>query len=520
MARGLILSLCYLLITLCASAQLTEQQQVQKLHYAYQNIRNHYVDDVPLEPLVEEAIRATLAELDPHSKYLSREEMARLRTRLRGEFGGIGIRYIMHNDTAVVRTTLDHSPAERAGIRPNDRIVAIDNRSLVGLSTDSIATLLRGDKGSRLRLGIVRRGEEQMLDIELRRDNIESSAISAAFRIGEVGYIATTAFSNPMTAEFLAAYRGLGKVSSLVVDMRNNGGGAITAAIELTSLFLHSGEIIVSTEGRSKQQIYDTKRDGALCDIPLVVLINESSASASEIFAGAIQDYDRGVIVGHTSYGKGLVQRVIDLKDGSGITLTVARYKTPSGRIIQRPYRMGGGEEYAKDRGRYQHPDSVAHDESLLFKTLKHGRRVYGGGGITPDLYINSDSIVLSEAVARGLSRAGFEHVVIDFWERSSLETLRAKYPTVEEFNASYSLDEQLVDSFCRFAECRRESLSTIDQSFIRTMLLATMAEQLYDSNARSYIYSTRFDYMVRRAVEIAANSEEISTTLGAISNN
>ena len=431
MKRLLILTICLVICCISASAQLTEQQQIQKLNYVYQHLRNNYVDDVPLEPLVEEAIKATLRELDPHSTYLSKEQMSALQTHLRGKFAGIGIRYIIHNDTVVVRSTMEHSPAQQAEIRLNDRIVAINNQPIVGLATDSVATLLRGEADTKVMLSVVRRDESKTMDITLLRRDIESSAISASFRVRDVGYIAIDRFSKPLAVEFLKAYEELGDIKSLVVDLRNNGGGAITSAIDLSGLFLKKGDVIVSTEARTGNVVYDKKRDGVILDMPLVVIINESSASASEIFAGAIQDHDRGIIVGRTSFGKGLVQKVIDLKDGTGISLTIARYKTPSGRTIQRPYQMGGRSEYMGDTTRFMHPDSVAHDPELMFTTLKLGRKVYGGGGITPDIYIDTDTIKLSERVTKLYAESVFEHAAVEIWDRLSPCAMREQYPTI-----------------------------------------------------------------------------------------
>ena len=514
MKRFVILIVSLVALCVSASAQLNDQQQIQKLNYVYQQIRNNYVDDVPLEPLVEEAIIATIKELDPHSSYLSKEEMSALQSRLSGEFAGVGIRYIMHNDTLVVRTTLDNSPARRAKILPNDRIITIDSRDVVGISTDSIATLLRGKPNSKVSLGIVRRGEDKPLNITLQRDNIESSAISAAFRIGDIGYISVSAFSKPVASEFYSAYKALGDIESLVVDLRDNAGGAITSAIDLTGLFLRKGDVIVSTEGRSNTVVYDKKKDGQLLDIPLVVLINENSASASEIFAGAIQDHDRGVVVGHTSFGKGLVQRVIDLKDGSGVCLTIARYKTPSDRIIQRPYTMGEGEEYMQDRVRYMHPDSIPHDDKLLFRTLKRGRKVYGGGGITPDIYIDIDSIVLSPALLNAYNNAKFEHTAIDILDIIPPESVAKQYPTYEAFGADFRLDNELMEIFYANTGLDADALSEIDKKFIEAMLLATIAESLYGGYARHYIYGLDFDRMVRRALAIAGDEELMRNTL------
>ena len=506
MKRLLILTICLVICCISASAQLTEQQQIQKLNYVYQHLRNNYVDDVPLEPLVKEAIKATLRELDPHSTYLSKEQMSALQTHLRGKFAGIGIRYIIHNDTVVVRSTMEHSPAQQAEIRLNDRIVAIDNQPIVGLATDSVATLLRGEAGTKVVLSVVRRDESKAMDITLLRRDIESSAISASFRVRDVGYIAIDRFSKPLAVEFMKAYEELGDIKSLVVDLRNNGGGAITSAIDLSGLFLRKGDVIVSTEARTGNVVYDKKRDGVILDMPLVVIINESSASASEIFAGAIQDHDRGIIVGRTSFGKGLVQKIIDLKDGTGISLTIARYKTPSGRTIQRPYQMGGRSEYMGDSTRFMHPDSVAHDPELMFTTLKLGRKVYGGGGITPDIYIDTDTIKPSERVTKLYAESVFEHAAVEIWDRLSPCAMREQYPTIEDFNTSYTPDDGMVELLCSCGNCQLSDFTPLDQQFIRLMLKATLAEQIYGSSARSYIYGLGFDHTMQQALSLAEN--------------
>lgn len=518
MKKLLILIISLALWCVSASAQLTEQQQIQKLNYVYQQIRNNYVDDVPLEPLVEEAIKATLKELDPHSTYLSKEQMTNLRTRIRGEFAGIGIRYIVHNDTVVVRNIIERSPAQRANIELNDRIVTINDQSIIGLSTDSIATLLKGEQNTKVSLGIARRGEGKALKINLQRNIIESSAISAAFRIGDVGYISVSKFSKPLVAEFLKAYRELGNIQSLVVDLRDNSGGAITAAIDLSGLFLAEGDVIVSTEGRATNIVYDKKKDGPLRDIPLVVIINENSASASEIFAGAIQDHDRGVIVGRTSFGKGLVQRVIDLKDGSGVCLTIARYKTPAGRIIQRPYTMGEGDEYQSDSTRFMHPDSIAHAPELMFTTLKCGRKVYGGGGITPDIYIENSNIELSPRVAELYYRAAFDHFVVDIFDSYSPKAMLEQYPTIEEFSSKLQIDNSIIEHFKAENKYSSEEFTALDKEFISVMIKATIAE-IYGDEARQQIYYKAFDFVMQRALEIAENKTEYEQIIGLAKN-
>ena len=490
--------------TICASAQLTEQQQIQKLNLAYQQIRNLYVDDIVLEPLVDEAIRATLKQLDPHSAYLSKEDMAKRKSRLSGKFAGVGISYIMHNDTLVVKSTMSNSPASRAGIMPFDRITDVDNRSIIGIEADSVSTLLRGEANSSLSLKVVRRGAHNTLTIKLKRDYIDSNAVSASYRIGDVGYIAISSFSKPLANEVYEAYKALGDIESLIIDLRDNGGGALTAAIDLSSMFLNKGDIIASTEGKTRNEVYYKKQERINLSIPLVVVINENSASASELFSGAIQDHDRGVIVGRTSYGKGLVQRVIGLKDGSGMSITIARYKTPSGRIIQRPYEMGEGDKYRSDTLRYMHPDSIP--------TLKNHRKVYGGGGITPDIYIAPDSINLSSSIIKAHNAAAFEHAIIDYFDTEDIDVIKIQYPTIEEFSCDYAPDSKLLNIFNDYIE--QAELTDTDRAFIGSMLKAFVASELYGSFAYYYIYGIDLDHTLNQAIAIASNEELMQRTL------
>ena len=502
-----------------ASAQLTEQQQIQKLNYVYSYIRNNYVDkELSLEPLVDEAIRATIAELDPHSNYLSREEMEWLRGRIRGEQAGIGIRYFMHNDTLVVSSIMENSPAQHADIRLNDRIIAVDNHSIVALGTDSISPLLRGAANSDVTLQIKRRNTENTIEIELKRNNYPTSTVSASYRVGDVGYVAISSFSKLTHRDLYEAYTKLGNVSSMVIDLRDNGGGAETGAVDLASLFVRKGEVIVTNEYRDHKEVIKRKsKDDIFCDIPLVIIINENSASASELFAGAIQDNDRGVIIGRTSFGKGLIQRVVDLKDGSGITLTIGRYKTPSGRFIQRPYEMGERDTYRSDKTRYMHPDSIEHDDALLFRTLKRNRPIYGGGGITPDIYIESDSVRISECVSKSTADLAFYHAIIDYWDICSPSDILSQYPTVEAFGEGYAIDEELLHIFYKEAEYSAEGLSATDIDYIRTTLLVTMARLLYGEDANHYPLGLSLDYTQQRAIEIAGDSREIEAVLGGL---
>ena len=500
-----------------ASAQLTEQQQIQKLNYVYSYIRNNYVDkELSLEPLVDKAIRATIAELDPHSNYLSREEMEWLRGHIRGEQAGIGIRYVIHNDTLVVSSIIDNSPAQHAGIRLNDRIIAVDNHSIIGLSADSISPILKGATNSNVRLEVNRRNTESTIEIELKRNNYPTSTVSASYRVGDVGYVAISSFSKVTYRDLYEAYTKLGNVSSMVIDLRDNGGGSETGAVDLASLFVRKGEVIVTNEYRDHKEVIKRKsKDDIFCNIPLVIIINENSASASELFAGAIQDNDRGVIIGRTSFGKGLTQRIVDLKDGSGITLTIGRYKTPSGRIIQRPYEMGERDTYRSNRTRYMHPDSIEHDEALLFRTLKHHRPIYGGGGITPDIYIESDSVRISECVSKSTADLVFYHAIIDYWDVCDPGDILSQYPTVETFGEGYNVNDRLLHIFYESAGYSAEGLTATDIDYIRTMLLATMARLLYGEDANRYPFGLSLDYTQQRAIEIASDRTKIEYILG-----
>ena len=315
-----------------------------------------------------------------------------------------------------------------------------------------------------------------------------------------------------MPNEFYYAYKALGDIKSLIIDLRDNSGGAITSAIDLSSMFLTKGDLIVSTEGKAHDEAHYKRQDRQSLTTPLVVVINENSASASEIFAGAIQDHDRGVIIGRTSYGKGLVQRIIDLKDGSGMTITTARYKTPSGRTIQRPYEMGKGDEYRENKVRYMHPDSIPHDSDLIYRTLRNSRKVYGGGGITPDIYIAPDSISLSQAVVEAHDSAKFEHAIIDYLDVVDVDSLKSEYPTIENFSANHILDTKLLNIFHDYIG--KAELTDTDKTFISCTLRSLVAEYLYGSDARNYIYGIDFDYTLQQAFTIANDKELMHTTL------
>ena len=363
-----ILSLCvssYFFFTALFALPLAAQetgaaQQLRKLMQVYRYLDGLYVDEVEMGPLVESAIEGMLEELDPHSAYIGAEDMKGVQESFDGEFSGIGIEFNVLRDTVIVVNTIVGGPAERVGVMPNDRIVRIDTLDAVGFKQTDVPKHLRGKTGTRVEIDVVRHGEPAPLHFVIVRDKIPLNTVDAAYMAADgVGYIKVNRFGRTTMSEFREAFDKLGRPESLILDLRGNGGGLLEQAVEMAGFFLPRGALVVSTEGRAVPPMsLRNPHDGEAPDGPLAVLIDENSASASEIVAGAVQDWDRGVVVGRPSFGKGLVQRQIGLGDGSAVRITVARYHTPSGRVIQRPYEKGKRREYYLDHLR-RYDDAV-----------------------------------------------------------------------------------------------------------------------------------------------------------------
>lgn len=512
--RRLILALMFTLVATSLWAQqrvFSNQEQVQKLNACYRYLQQNYVDEISLDKCVEEAIRATLKELDPHSTYLSREEMEAAMGSLNGGFSGIGITYTILGDTVVVRKVNDDSPAQRAGVGQNDRIIAIDGKPISEYS--DILGALRGPKGSKVKVDVIRARTLEHSTATITRGNIEVSSIAACFKVApKVGYIKISTFARNTADEFIKAVKKLGRVETLIVDLRGNSGGMLPAAIKLSEHFLDKHEVVVSTEGRNEVYEYAAQRRGELFGTPVIVLINESSASASEIFAGALQDHDRGVIVGNTSFGKGLVQRQVSFDDGSAMRITVARYKTPSGRLIQRPYDNGKSDEYYRDISRYNHPDSMRQDTLPIHRTIRSGRTVYGGGGITPDVYITHDTTTMPAYMTNVVKENIIQRSLIELWDTIEPKSIRKRYPTIETYDANYEVSDIAIDAFCRMVESED---ARNDNKYTIPLLKAYIAEDVYGTGSYEYIYNRHHDKVLIRAIELATRREEMESILG-----
>ena len=490
-----------------------------KLNALLRIINDQYVDTVNMGELVEEAMPQILSELDPHSSYIPAKDLEAVNADLKGSFSGIGIQFTIQNDTIHVNSVIQGGPSEKVGLMAGDRIVEVDDSAFVGkIVTNSEAMKrLKGEKGSKVKLGVYRPGEKDLLHFTVIRGNIPVKSIDAAYMINEkVGYIKVNKFGETTYPELLIALAKLNQKNceGLIVDLRGNTGGYMAAAIQMVNEFLPNNRLIVYTQGRkSPREDYNSNGTGSNQKMPLVVLVDEGSASASEIFAGAIQDNDRGTIVGRRSFGKGLVQQPIEFSDGSAIRLTIARYYTPSGRCIQKPYEKGKESEYELDLiTRYEHgeffsADSIKQDETEVYHT-RLGRPVYGGGGIMPDIFVPQDTTGMTSYFRMAANRGLIIRYTFDYTDqnRSTLQ----KYDTPEKMEA-YLKGQNLLNKFAAWAEKkglkRRNNLMMKSRRLFEMSLYGNIIYNMLGMEA--YVeYLNESDKTVLKAVEILEKGE------------
>ena len=502
-------------------------KELHKLQMTYQLVNTFYVDTVKQGQLVEEAIVGMLKSLDPHSVYISADEVAAMNEPLDGSFQGIGIQFNILNDTLMVVSPIIGGPSEKVGILAGDRIVEIDGKNVagIGLKNSEVFKLLRGDKGTKVKLHINRKGEMDVLNFVVVRDKIPIHSVESAYMATpQTGYVKITRFAANTHKEFLEALDQLEKenIKNLILDLRGNTGGYLKAAIDIADELIDSDRLLVYTQGiNSARRDHNAKRKGKFEKGNLVVLMDEGSASASEIVAGAVQDWDRGIVIGRRSYGKGLVQRPFALPDGSMIRLTIAQYYTPSGRCIQKEYTNGADAYHHEIVDRYVHGemsnmDSIQFDDSLQYNTLVSGRTVYGGGGIMPDVFIPIDTTLYSDYY-RDLVASGVVNKSILSFVDENRNQLKKEYHSFEQFDQQFSISGELINKLVTEGEKqdikKNDEELKISEKLMRVQLKALIARDLFDTSEYFETINTLSEaYM--KAIELVETKKEYTQLL------
>ena len=506
------------LFSLAATAQRGVNSSLQKLTMAEVAVTNLYVDSVDEKKLVEDAIRGMLEKLDPHSTYSTPKETKQMNEPLNGSFDGIGVQFNMMEDTLVVIQPVSGGPSERMGIIAGDRIVGVNDTAIAGvkMSREEIMRRLRGPRGTKVCLKIVRTGIKDTLRFTVKRDKIPVYSLDASYMIRPgIGYIRINSFSATTHNEFMEALQKLKAqgMEDLVLDLQGNGGGYLQAAAELANEFLEDGDLIVYTEGRQvRRQEYRAHGDGKMREGRVIVLVDEYSASAAEIVTGAIQDQDRGEVVGRRTFGKGLVQRPIELPDGSMIRLTVAHYYTPSGRCIQKPYEKGKQKDYQMDvmnrlkHGELTSKDSIHFSDSLKYETLRQHRTVYGGGGIMPDHFVPLDTMRYTKLHRELAAKSIIIQQNLRFVDNNRKE-LKRKYKDFETFQQQFEVPQQLVDAILKEGE-KQKIKAKDDDELQRTLVMlkpqvkGLIARDLWDMS-EFYAITNEQNDIVLKALEL-----------------
>lgn len=524
---GLLLISIFILPSLKVEAQNPVQENQLKFGRLLRLIDGYYVDSTDVNDITEKAIVNLLSDLDPHSTYISKEEVDKMNEPLKGNFEGIGISFNIFKDTLLVTTTISGGPSEKVGLRAGDRIVQVDEKKIagIGLKNSDVFDMLRGKKGTRVDLKVVRKQTPELLDFTIFRDKIPIFSLDASYMLDkETGYIKLNKFSNTSTEEFTSAMEELQKenIKNLVLDLRGNTGGYLHTAVEISDQFLSANNLIVYTEGTNekKRELKATAK-GSFEKGNLVVLIDENSASASEIVSGAIQDWDRGVVIGRRSFGKGLVQKPFYLTDGSVVRLTIAHYYTPSGRCIQKPYEEGTN-EYRKDyynrmtSGEMFSEDSIVFDESQKYKTLVNERNVFGGGGVMPDIFVPMDTSHHYQYINQLRRKNIVYNFVLDYVD-SNREKIKKNYDDFDSFDKKFEVTSEMIDDVVERGE--KESIKKDDESLAYTLdnfkreIKAFIARDIFTRNDFYKIYF-KDDNAILKALEVIENQKKYNNLL------
>lgn len=513
MKRYFLLTITLLLLISSSFYAQVFNDQLYKFGRVLNLVNTLYVDSVQEDKLVEHAIIELLHELDPHSIYISKEEVAAMNEPLEGSFEGIGIQFRLMEDTLLVVGVISGGPSEKVGLKNGDRIVSVDGESIagVGITNNDILKMLRGDKGTQVKVEVKRRGLKKNIDFTITRDKIPIYSVDAGYITEEgFGYIKLNRFAKTTMDELSIVFDDFKKhsVKDIILDLSDNSGGYLDQAIELADEFLEKDQLVVYTEGKSNpRKDYKASSKGRYEKGKLIIIVDEGSASASEIAAGAVQDWDRGIIIGRRTFGKGLVQRPFSLTDGSMIRLTVARYYTPTGRLIQKPYEEGY-EEYAKDvytrfsHGELIYEDSIQFPDSLLFKTLVNQRDVYGGGGIMPDFFIPLDTNRYS-AYHYELLRKGVLFKFIGKYVDDNRAVMSNAYPDIATYKKDFECSDNIIDMLDAFAvenEVYRDSFDLVEPEFdhlLRIHIKSLIAGDIWRTNEFYQVFNEINPYYI-----------------------
>ena len=525
---SLAVTMC-LALSFTLSAQRSLPQALQKLMNAEYAISSLYVDSVHEDKLVEEAIKGMLESLDPHSSYTDAKETKELEEPLQGEFSGVGIQFNMNKDTLYVIQTVPGGPSERVGVLAGDRIIYVNDTIIAGvkMKNSDIQKRLRGKKGTNVTIKVKRPGVKELITFRITRDNIPLHSIDAQYMLDErTGYLRISRFGAKTHEEMMDALKELKKqgMTQLIMDLSDNGGGYLNAAIDMCNEFLDRGQLMVYTEGdNSPRNEANANGWGEYQDLHMVVMVNQYSASAAEIFAGAMQDWDRAVIVGRRTFGKGLVQRPFKFEDGSMMRLTVARYYTPSGRCIQKPYNRGDKKAYEKElleranEGEYYSLDSIQFNDSLRYTTRLNHRIIYGGGGVMPDVYVPIDTSEYS-TYYRDLSAKGILNQYVIKYVDKNRKSIAKQYSTLDAFDRGFAVSDEMMRDLIAMGE--QDSVKFDEEKYRTSELLlkdivkGLIARDVYgDQSAYNVIINHR-NPDLKAAIEVLNDRERFDRLL------